>query len=177
MRIKYEVVIGGILKSAEALKVKTDEKRIQILKNFGRYMKKTTDKTIEKLAHGGTYRGITWDKFEIQYKRDDGTEIPAWGGVKQVKGRKNVKPQRRGPFKTHVVKPDSKLLQSRGKLKTHAAAHHIIDSDGRTMRINSGGKGSKYFARQQSIRPYITLTGEDLAEFRRHVLKTYKVFR
>ena len=53
----------------------------------------------------------------------------------------------------------------------------IIDSDGRTMRINSGSKGNKYFARQQSIRPYITLTGEDLAEFRRHVLKTYKVFR
>ena len=183
MSIEYKVIISGILEHKEAIKVKTKELRTEILEKFARYIKNETDETIEQLAYGGTYRGITWEPFELQYTRKDGTEVPAWGGVKYVKGRKKVKGQQRGDYKKYRVKSDSKLLQNKGDLKKLAASNKIIDYDARTMRINSGslgkgGKRSSYFARQQSIRPYIKLTSEDLAEYRSFVLRTYpEVFR
>lgn len=42
-------------------------------------------------ARGGTVRGEDWAGFADQYTREDGTVIPAWGGVAKVRGRGNVK--------------------------------------------------------------------------------------
>jgi hypothetical protein len=181
MRINYKVIVGGLLFRTEDLKGKLKEKKVRILKTFGNFIKKETDETIEQLAHGGawTYRGIRWDPFEPQYKRKDGTEVPAWGGTTKVGGKGKVKGQKRGERKGgNLLKPNDKLLQDRGNLKKMAASNMIIDPDGKNMRINSGalgksGKRSEYFGRQQALRGYMTFTDIELSTFRNTVVKFY----
>ena len=46
-------------------------------------------------AEGGIVRGQRWEGFKPQYTRNDGTVVPAWGGVAKVRGSGTVQGKKR----------------------------------------------------------------------------------
>jgi hypothetical protein len=46
-------------------------------------------------ATGGVARGVYWAPYAPQYLRNDGTIVPAWGGVSKVRGKGTVKGRKR----------------------------------------------------------------------------------
>ena len=59
-------------------------------------MKVRVDSVFARLRQGGTHRGVHWNYFAPQYTRKtDGVVVPAWGGVKKIRGKGTVKGRRR----------------------------------------------------------------------------------
>lgn len=46
-------------------------------------------------ASGGIARGVAWGPFAPQYTRQDGTIVPAWGGIPKKRGKGQVQGKRR----------------------------------------------------------------------------------
>lgn len=127
------------------------------LLRFRQYMTVKTDSMFSVLssAHGkGSHRGVKWSEFAPQYTRKDGTEIPAWGGIKKVRGRGMVKGKLR-PSNTRVSK-SSALMQDTGNLRGKATTTLFRRTP---KRISFGTSPSvNYAAEQQELRPYLFFT-------------------
>jgi hypothetical protein len=119
-------------------------------REFQQYMRVKTDQTFERNAKGGSYRGVTWKYFRPQYTRKDGTVIPAWGGVRKVRGRGLVKGRLR-PSRTRVKQGDS-IMQDTKTMRGRAALVQRMDRD----ELVLGQAGSlKYAKHQQKMRPFL----------------------
>lgn len=122
-------------------------------RNFEAHMLRRTALTFRRLGRGGTFRGVNWPPFAPQYRRKDGTLIPAWGGVPKVRGKGTVKGkgrgQRVGDLKPKRVTPSSRLLRSTGKLAT-AAMTRVH----KTPTVLVMDTPVKYARRQHSMRPF-----------------------
>ena len=116
---------------------------------FQQYMRARTNQTFERLRHGGTFRGVHWDYFKPQYRRRDGTLVPAWGGVRKVKGGGEVLGQKR-PSGSRVRRGDS-ILQDTETLRGRAA---LVQRMTRNTLV-LGPQGVRYAAPQHRRRPFL----------------------
>lgn len=87
-------------------------------RKFTQYMRVRTDRTFDRLRQGGSFRGVTWEPFRPQYVRKDGTVVPAWGGIKKVRGRGKVKGRLR-PSNTYLKRSDS-IMQDTMNMRQRA---------------------------------------------------------
>ena len=129
----------------------------KVFRVFSRYMGVMTDNMFKKNARGGVWRGVTWLYFAPQYTRKDGTVIPAWGGVKKVRGEGNVLGRKR-PSGQRVGKGDS-VVQDTGTLRNNATLG-VVHITKTKMRI---GTNINYAAAQQKMRPFLFFTKRDAA--------------
>ena len=106
-----------------------------------------TDATFSKLRRGGKFRGVTWSPWAPQYTRQDGTVIPAWGGVRKVHGRGLVKGRKR-PSGTRVTK-QSRLMEDTGNLRSQTHTNWRI-----TKRLMRGRVRAPLAKKLQKQRPY-----------------------
>lgn len=110
-----------------------------------------------KNAHGGTNRGVTWKPFAPQYTRKDGTVIPAWGGVRKVRGVGNVKPRKRPSGKP--ITQSSLLMQDVGKLRSQR-----LDISRLTPSIIKFGPTLSYAQEQHDLRPWSFFTPKEVVK-------------
>lgn len=119
--------------------------------------------TIRALSDGGgSYRGVQWPGFRPQYVREDGTEVPAWGGVDKVRGKGRVKGRLR-PSGTRVT-ARSLIMRDTGYLASAAASVRKTRRSGRLLIIETP---VKYAAPQQSMRPFMFFTRADRQKYRK----------
>ena len=145
----------------------------RVFRVFHRYMGVMTDNTFEKNRLGGTWRGVTWKYFAPQYTRKvrvggkslrvlevrvwGGEIVPAWGGVKNVRGKGKVLGRLR-PSGKRVKKGDS-IVQDTGTLRNNATLG-VVHITKNKMRI---GTNINYAAAQQKMRPFLFFTKRDAA--------------
>lgn len=131
-------------------------------KEFAQYMRVQVDSMFRRNRsgqRGGTHRGITWDGFKPQYTRKDGTVIPAWGGVKKVRGRGRVKGRKR-PSGTRITRRSS-LMQDTGTMRSRAAL--VIKQN--QHKTEMGPQGVRYAAKQQNLRPFLFFIDKDARKY------------
>ena len=124
------------------------------LLRFRQYMTVQTDSMFSMLSNargGGSHRGVRWGGFAPQYTRKDGTVIPAWGGVKKVRGTGVVKGRLR-PSGTRVTAA-SAIMQDTGNLRGKATSTLFR----RTKNLLTFGTSPTvhYAAAQEAMRPYL----------------------
>ena len=125
------------------------------LLRFRQYMAVETDSMFSMLSNarggGGSHRGVRWGGFAPQYTRKDGTVIPAWGGVKKVRGTGVVKGRLR-PSGTRVTAA-SAIMQDTGNLRGKATSVQFR----RTNNLLTFGTSPtvRYAADQEAMRPYL----------------------
>lgn len=107
-----------------------------------------------KLGKGGTHREITWKPFAPQYKRKDGTLVPAWGGIPKVRGTGNVKPKKRPSGQ--AITSSSLLMQDTVKLRAGRLQLQQL-TPGRIKM----GPTVVYAEHQHSMRPWIYFTSKE----------------
>lgn len=163
------------------------------LRQFGLYMANRTRKTFLALGKGGTFRGVTWPKFANQYKRKDGTVIPAAGGVKRVRaGVKdihandivthkkvftrmsrvtgNVRGRRRPSGKR--VTAQSQLLRDSGQLMNSTVNKQAIKVDDTGLHMSTQ---KKYGVWQQKRRKFLFFEAPtDINALRGFIMKQYQ---
>ncbi len=97
---------------------------------------------------GGTHRGVTWKYFAPQYTRKtDGAVVPAWGGVRKIRGRGNVKGRLR-PSGQRIRNSDA-VGQDTGHLRRAALTSRRLDL--RRMVLGTNIAYAEHFA---SRRPF-----------------------
>jgi hypothetical protein len=117
-------------------------------------------------ATGGTFRGKRWPPFAPQYKRKDGTVVPAWGGVPKVRGRGLVKGRRR-PSGKRVTK-DSVQLQDTGTMRDSALSRPAI-LNREKLRIAVSGPANRYAEHVSRKRDWLRWTKDDERFFQKAV--------
>ena len=126
---------------------------------FQQYMRVRTDQTFEKLRHGGSFRGVRWKYFAPQYKRKDGTVVPAWGGIPKVRGGGMVQGRRRASGA--LLKKGDSIVQDTETLRKSAAM--VQRQTGDVLELGPGGL--IYAAYQQRMRPFLFFeTPKDLTQ-------------
>lgn len=137
-----------------------------IAKHIHRNMKARVDSVFVKNKKGGTHRGVTWDYFAPQYTRKtDGAVVPAWGGVKKLRGRGKVKGRLR-PSGSRVTSRAS-LLQDTNTLRARALLARRITNTSVVM----GSAGPSYSRYQHNLRPFVFWhLPDDLTMMRRVII-------
>lgn len=132
------------------LQDKVDDLR-PVFRNFQTYMLSQTVLTFKELRQGGSFRGVRWKWFAPQYKRRDGTVIPAEGGVAKIRGKGLVKGKLRGGKKTdpHRVQSSSSLLADTSEMRNAAVTIQRISKNRLVMDTPVD-----YAARQHALRPF-----------------------
>lgn len=136
------------------------------LEDFHRKMVTRIDQTFEQAGGPGAgvaggkdlVRGITWRRFTDQYRRFDGTVVPAWGGTPRVDGMGLVKARMRASGKR--LKPQSLLAQDTGRLRRQAATGVVRV----TPTSLTFGPNIEYAEAQNNLRPFLILTESDQNE-------------
>ena len=119
--------------------------------NFQTYMTSVTGNTFKRLKKGGTFRGVTWKGFAPQYMRDDGTVIPAEGGVPKVRGEGVVLGRKRGETDSRVSK-SSNLLRNTATLQNSALNRVYMKKT--LMVMDTRGLAAKRAGWQNQLRPF-----------------------
>ena len=107
-----------------------------------------------KLGKGGTDREITWKPFAPQYKRKDGTLVPAWGGVPKVRGSGSVQPRKR-PSGAPIT---SSSLLMQDTLKLRAGRLQLQQLTPGRIKM---GPTVVYAEEQHRMRPWIYFTSKE----------------
>lgn len=118
-------------------------------RKFTQYMRVRTDQTFDRLRRGGSFRGVTWAPFKPQYVRQDGTVVPAWGGIAKVRGRGKVQGRLR-PSNTRLTRGDS-LMQDTMTMRQGAVSTVRATNES----IEYGPVGLVYAAAQQRRRMFL----------------------
>lgn len=108
-----------------------------------------------QLRKGGSRRGVYWPWFSPQYTRQDGTVVPAQGGIAKVRGKGMVKGRRRPSGRR--VTAASNLMRDRGILATAVASVRRIQGD--RVEIATPVTWALW---QQTLRPFSFFTRDDL---------------
>ncbi len=122
-----------------------------LLRRIHTYMIGRTAMMFRRLAHGGTFRGVTWDFYKPQYRRSDGVEVPAWGGVGKLRGSGTVRGRRRPSGRR--ITPASNLLRDTGRLAAAAGASARYRRGGMSLEMVTGNVA--YAAYQAKSRPFL----------------------
>tara|TARA_Y100000310_G_scaffold63233_3_gene58563 strand:+ start:2827 stop:3348 length:522 start_codon:yes stop_codon:yes gene_type:complete len=132
----------------QAVKVRaSDWRRAALL--IHREMMVRTDSMFGRLRKGGRHRGVRWKGWAPQYTRKtDGVTVPAWGGVKKLRGKGKVLGRLR-PSGTRVS-ASSALMQDTGTLRSRALLSRRITKSKIVM-----GNNLRYGEKQQSLREHI----------------------
>ena len=113
----------------------------------------------------GFHRDVYWREFAIQYIRQDGTVIPAWGGVPKVHGRGKVKGRLRqsgnkgGENPGRRITERSRLVRDTTYLRSMVAFRKVVFNNGRSVRLITP---VSYAERQQNLRPFSFVTESDI---------------
>ncbi len=116
--------------------------------NFHGYMMRRTQLTFSKLKRGGRFRGVQWRWFAPQYRRADGTVVPAEGGIPRAVGKGVVKGRKRHSGKR--VTRSSSLMRDTGRLYTAALTRQRI-VQGRKLIMDTP---VRYAPFQHRLRPF-----------------------
>lgn len=122
---------------------------------FAQYMRVQTDNTFHTLRHGGSYRGVSWKYFAPQYTRNDGTVVPAWGGVAKLSGNGQVLGRLR-PSGARIARGDS-IMQDTMTMRSRAALVVRMDRYKATL----GVQGVNYAPIQHAMRPFLFFASKD----------------
>ena len=117
---------------------------------FAQYMRVKTDEMFERLRSGGTHRGVTWAGPAPQYVREDGTEVPAWGGVPYAQGSGGVVKGRLRPSGQRFRQGDA-IMQDTGTMRARAALAFFLGK----RSVQMGPQGVNYAAAQNAMRPFL----------------------
>lgn len=124
------------------------------LLTFRQYMAVAVDSLFDVLSYGrgnATHRGVSWPGFAPQYTRQDGTVVPAWGGIPKVRGKGMVKGRKR-PSGTRLT-PVSAIMQDTGNLRGKAITALFRQTK---TAISFGTPESVNYAGEQAARrPYL----------------------
>ena len=92
-----------------------------VLRQFWRWWREYAQKQWNHVtAKGGTFRGVRWAPMQHQYKRADGTVVPAWGGVKRVAAGFGLK--RKGGTVKGKKRPSGKRVKQTSKMMMDTGA-------------------------------------------------------
>jgi hypothetical protein len=119
--------------------------------NFHAYMVSRILSMFRRLKRGGSYRGETWRWFAPQYRRKDGTIIPAEGGVPYASGKGRVKGRLRGGGRSDAdrVTASSSLMRHHGTM-----ANSVLSRVKMRRSVMVMDTPVKYAAYQHGIRPF-----------------------
>jgi hypothetical protein len=123
------------------------------LRVFRAYMAAEVDTMWDVLSSGGgTHRGRRWRPFAPQYTRQDGTQVPIYGGLVKVRGKGRVKgrlrPSGRGRYDA-----SSQLMQDTGTLRQRATVGTFRQT--KTSLSFGTPTSVRYASRQHQLRPYL----------------------
>lgn len=116
--------------------------------DFYAYMQRRIVLMFSRLKRGGEFRGVRWKWFAPQYRRQDGTVVPAEGMVPKVRGQGRVLGRLRHSGKR--VTPRSSLMQDTGRLRNTV----LNQMDVRRGTILSMDTKLDYAKYQDSLRPF-----------------------
>ncbi len=122
------------------------------------YMHSQILRQFQESAKGGTSRGVHWPYFKTAwYTRNDGTEVPIWGGVPKAEGygKGNVKAKKRGnkPGGKRRYKQGDSLMQNTGILRGAMLADMQV-SDSKIELLTP----VIYAGTQDAMRPFSFIT-------------------
>lgn len=118
-----------------------------VFADFHTYMLRRTALTFRNLRRGGNYRGVEWRWFAPQYRRKDGTVIPAEGGVPKMRGDGVVKGRLR--HSGTRVRSSSSLAADSSRLR-NAALTSVSMTENRLV-MDTPIEYAKY---QHAMRPF-----------------------
>jgi hypothetical protein len=146
------------------------EVAVEMLKSIRNRMNMVMGMQFIRLRRGGSARGVSWADFKPQYRRKtDGMVVPAWGGVRRLRGGSDtVRPRRRpsGRFLT----PQSNLMQDTGRLRATRADVSFLSP--KQIRF---GPTVSYAGYQNSLRPFAFFKiPEDVKATRDEAFETFR---
>jgi hypothetical protein len=140
----------GAMQTIAGMKITPAKWRIAA-KHIHRNMKIRVDSMFVKNKKGGKHRGQRWEFFAPQYTRKtDGVTVPAWGGVKKVRGKGKVKGRLRPGTNTRLH-PNSSLMQDTNTLRGKALQSRRITR----TKVVMGSAGPEYSRFQHKMRPFV----------------------
>lgn len=167
---------GGVTERIQALLTAGGNYRPPLNK-FRAYMIGQTVNTFNALRTGGTYRGVTWPYFAHQYRRRDGTDVPAWGGVAYAKQRltKGGKVAAKQPMVKGKKRPSGKRIKHGDALMqdTRTLMRSVttgLDLSETSDVVTLWGTRLHYAEKQQKMRKFLFATNRDKDVFRQLVL-------
>lgn len=155
----FDDVLAKMLKRAEDYK--------QPLTDFYGYMLRRTTLMFRKLGRKGnaiTFRDQLWPWFAPQYKRKDGTVVPAEGGISKVKGDGIIKGRLR--HSGTRVTARSMIMADRGTMRNAVLARYRIGTHYATMKTPP-----RYAKFQNSLRRYMLITDDEVNVLRGMILR------
>lgn len=138
------------------------------LTHFYQWWKLTVSAAWNKVkATGGIFRGVEWPAMKDQYKRKDGTVVPAWGGVPYAK---STEVTRNGRTFTRRFKRRGKVKgrSRQGRKNVRVRRTDVLNAD--TGRLRS----AVLAARPRILRRAILRIGGDLPAYATHVFRELK---
>lgn len=152
MALKVQIDDGQLRRLQVKVGRKLADPRPALVK-FHAYMLGRTARTFRALGRGGgRFRGVSWANWAHQYtRRTDGAIVPAWGGVRKLRGRGAVKGRLR-PSGTRVT-AGSQLLRDTGRLAAAAGTTRRWGAGGKSLYMTTANVA--YGAAQQARRPFL----------------------